>query len=61
MYHFTLHFLPFVRCEVVPFYDVVEELFHHFSRLVVASFDVLGTNSIALWGFAFFEFGNCVL
>ena len=59
--HFYFHFLPFFRCEVVPFYDLVEELSHHFSRLVVASFDVFGTYSIAVWRFACFEFADCAL
>ena len=54
MYHFDLHFLPFFRREVVPLYDLVEEFCHHFSRLIVACFDVFGTNSIAVWGFCLF-------
>ena len=59
--HFDLHFLPFVRCEVVPLYDLVEDLSHHFSRLIVAIFDVFGSYSIAVWRLASFEFADCAL
>ena len=37
MDHFYFHFLPFFRCEVVSFYDLVEDLSHHFSRLFAQS------------------------
>ena len=61
VYHFNLHFLPFVRCEVVPLCDLVEDLSHQFSRLVVAIFDVFGSYSFAVWRFACFEFADCAL
>ena len=44
MYHIYFHF--------VPLFDFVEELSHHFSRLIVACFDVFGSDSVAVWGFA---------
>ena len=59
--HFYFHFLPFFRCEIVPFYDLVEELSHHFSRLIVAIFDVFGSYSISVWRLASFEFADCTL
>ena len=33
--HFYFHFLPFFRCGIVPFYDLIEDLSHHFFRLIV--------------------------
>ena len=59
--HFFRHFLQVLKCEIVSLYDLVEELSHHVSRLVVASYDVFGTNSNAVWRFAFFEFADCAL
>ena len=32
----------------------VEDLSHHFSRLIVACFDVFSSDSVAVWGFALF-------
>ena len=37
MDHFDLHFLPFVRCEVVPLYDLVEESLVSSSQALMSS------------------------
>ena len=37
----------------------VEDLSHHFSRLIVACFDVFCSDSVAVLGSAFFEFVDC--
>ena len=50
------YFLKLVRS--VAIHGSTEELSHHFSRLVAASFDVFGTNSIAVWEFSFLKFAN---
>ena len=47
--HFYFHFLPGFRRELVLFYDFVENLSHHFHRLIVACFDVFGSDSVAVW------------
>ena len=57
--HFYFHFLPCRRRELILLYDFVEDLSHHFSRPIVACFDVFGSDSVAVWGFAFFEFVDC--
>ena len=40
VHHFYSHFLPCLWRELVMPYDFVEDLSHHFSRLIVACFDV---------------------
>ena len=54
VYHFYPHFLPCIWCELVLLYDFVEDLSHHFSRLVIACFDVFCSDSVAVCRFAFF-------
>ena len=61
VYHFYFHFLPCFRRELVLLYDFVENLSHHFSSLIVARFDVFGSDSVAVWWFAFFESVDCSL
>ena len=53
MYHFYSHLVPCLKNKLTLLYGFVEDLSHHFSRLIVACFDVFGSDSFAVWGFAF--------
>ena len=59
MYHFYFHFLPCLWCKLVLLCGFVEDLSHHFSRLIIACFVVFCSDSVAVWGFAIFEFVDC--
>ena len=48
VYHFYCHFSPCLWSKFILLYDFVEDLSHHFFRLFVASFDGLGSDSIAV-------------
>ena len=48
-----LSLLPCLRREFILLYDFGEDLSHHFSRLIFQCFDVLCSDSVAVWGFAF--------
>ena len=54
MYHFDSHFSRCLWCKFILLYYLVEDLSHHLFRLFVASFDVSGSDSVAVCRFAFF-------
>ena len=61
MYHFYLHFLLVFRREFLSLNNLVEDLSHHFTRLLITILNVFGSNSSVVRGFAFFEFVDCGL
>ena len=59
VYHFYCHFSPRLWSKFILLYDFVEDLFHHYLRLVVACFDVFSSEFVAVCKFACFESVDC--